>query len=279
MFKSPLEKQDLEQYLKEVSRFPLLTPEAEKELGRRARKGNREAVRKLVEGNLRFVIHYAKKFVNPGVSIMDLINEGNLALIYAAQRFDPDRDIRFVTYAGWWLRQAMMLALSKDTPMALSPRTLGQIYRMERAAASLRRDLHRMPTVEEVAEELGLPEREVLNLQQAGMDFLSLSGPSGEDPKRSLADVLPEKGQLSPDYQIIKRGFEQEMREVVDELPENEQKVIRLRFGLGGDGPFSLQAIGDRLNVSRERVRQLENRALKRLRAFMQGRKLEGYLN
>src|SRR5512136_479783 len=149
MFKSPLDKQDLEQYIKEVSRFPLLTPEQEKELGRRIKRGDRDAVRRLVEGNLRFVIHFAKKFVNPGVSIMDLINEGNLALIYAAQRYDPDRDIRFVTYAGWWLRQAMLLALSKDTPLALSPKTLTQIYRMERAVASLRRDLHRMPTSEE----------------------------------------------------------------------------------------------------------------------------------
>jgi len=279
MFKSLLEKHDLQQYIKEVSRYSLLTPEQEKALGRRIQKGDREAVRSLVEANLRFVIHYAKKFANPNVSIMDLINEGNLALIYAAQRFDPNRDTRFVTYAGWWLRQAMLLALSKNTAFALSPKTLGQIYRMERAVASLYKDLRRLPSTEEVAEELGLPASEVEHLQQAGMEILSLSRPSGRDGDQSLAELLPERVLPSPEYEILRRNFEQEMRDVVGELPPNEQRIIHFRFGLDGDGPHSLQKIATMLRLSRERVRQLESRALNRLRSLTRGRKLEGYLN
>jgi len=279
MFKALLEKHDLEQYIKEVSRFPLLTPEEEKALGRRIKSGDREAVRKMVEANLRFVIHYAKKFINPGVTLMDLINEGNLALIYAAQKYDPDRDTRFVTYAGWWLRQAMLLAISKATPLSLSPKTLGHIYRMERAVTSLRKDLERMPTLEEVAEELDVRPKEVQNLQQAGMQILSLSMPAGDGGDKDLAEALPERSLPSPEYEILRHSFEEEMRAVVEKLPANERRVIRLRFGLDGKDPYSLQKIADALKISRERVRQLEDRALKRLKALMRRRKMEGYLN
>jgi RNA polymerase primary sigma factor len=278
MFRSPGEKKDLEQYLKEVSSFPLLTPQREKELGVRIRQGDKEAVRELVESNLRFVVHYAKKYASPTVSLMDLISEGNLALLEAAKRFDPAKDARFVTYAGWWLRQAMLEAISKDHPLSLTPKTLGQIYRMERAAASLRRDLDRSPSLKELSEELGLKERDVQALQQAGMEFFSLSKSTGDDSGMELAETLPERDVPSPEFVMLKRSVEEEVRALVDELPPNEGAVIRQRFGLGGGDPASLQKIADRLHCSRERVRQLETRALRRMRALARGLKLEGFL-
>jgi RNA polymerase primary sigma factor len=209
---------------------------------------------------------------------MDLISEGNLALLEAAKRFDPSKDARFVTYAGWWLRQAMLEAISKDYPLSLTPKTLGQIYRMERAASSLRRDLERAPSLEELAEELGLRERDVQALQQAGMEFLSLSKPTGDDGTMVLAEILPERDLPSPEFVMLKRSFEDEVRALVGELQPNEAAVIRQRFGLGGDDPASLQKIADRLHLSRERVRQLETRALRRMRALARGLKLEGFL-
>ena len=279
MFRSRFEKKDLEQYLSEVSAFPLLTPQREKELGVRIRKGDREAVRELVEANLRFVIHYAKKYTSPSVSIMDLISEGNVALIEAAKRFDPTKDARFVTYAGWWMRQAMLMAISKDYPLSLTPKTLGLIYRMERAASGMRKDLERSPTLEELAEELGLKPAEVQALQQAGMEFLSLSKSTGEYGDLDLAELLPERNTPSPEYEMLRHGFEEEMAALVDQLPANEALVIRLRFGLGPEGPWALQKIADRMSLSRERVRQLETRALRRMRALAKGLKLEGYLH
>ena len=279
MFRSRFERKDLEQYLSEVSAFPLLTPQREKELGVRIRKGDREAVRELVEANLRFVIHYAKKYTSPSVSIMDLISEGNVALIEAAKRFDPTKDARFVTYAGWWMRQAMLMAISKDYPLSLTPKTLGLIYRMERAASGMRKDLERSPTLEELSEELGLKPAEVQALQQAGMEFLSLSKSTGEFGDLDLAELLPERNTPSPEYEMLRHGFEEEMAALVDQLPANEALVIRLRFGLGPEGPWALQKIADRMSLSRERVRQLETRALRRMRALAKGLKLEGYLH
>jgi RNA polymerase primary sigma factor len=279
MFRSRTEKKDLEQYLREVSAFPLLTPQREKELGVLIRRGDREAMKELVEGNLRFVVHYAKKYVSANTPLMDLVSEGNLALVEAAKRFDPTRETRFVTYAGWWLRQAMLQAISKGHPLSLTPKTLGQIYRMERAASGLRGALERAPTLEELSEELGLKEAEVQALQQAGLDFLSLSKATGEAGDLDLADRLPEQNTPSPEYAMLRRSFEDEVLALVDRLPANEGRVIRLRFGLGGEEPMALQRIADRMEVSRERIRQLETRALRRMRVLARGLKLEGYLH
>jgi RNA polymerase primary sigma factor len=279
MFRSRGEKTDLEQYLREVSAFPLLTPQKEKELGLLIRKGDRDAVKDLVEANLRFVVHYAKKYTSPTVSIMDLISEGNIALVEAAKRFDPSKEARFVTYAGWWMRQAMLLAISKDYPLSLTPKTLGLIYRMERASSALRKAMERSPTLQELSEELGLREADVQALQQAGMEFLSLSKPTGEDGDMDLSEILPERNTPSPEYEMLKHAFEEEVSALVEQLPANEAAVVRLRFGLRGEGPWALQRIADRMNLSRERVRQLETRALRRMRALARGLKLEGYLH
>lgn len=306
MFRSPLEKKDLEQYLKQVSAFPLLTPQREKELGVRIRLGDKEAVRELVEANLRFVVHYAKKYTSPTISLMDLISEGNVALVEAAKRFDPTKDARFVTYAGWWLRQAMLEAISKDHPLSLTPKTLGQIYRMERSASGLRKELQRNPTLRELSEEMGLKPADVQALQRAGMEFLSINKPSGEDGMPDLADLLPERNTPSPEYVMLRRSFEAEVQALVDRLPPTEAAVIRLRFCLPGDisplldklppeeagairqsyafgfhedDPWTLQKIADTMRLSRERVRQLESRALRRMRALARGMKLEGYLH
>jgi len=272
--------ENFRRYLHEISRYPKITPEEERELGRRIQRGDREAQKKLVESNLRFVVSYARKYRNSQVSFLDLINEGNIGLMQAAKKFDPEKNVKFITYAVWWIRQAILHALSEGgNSFRLPQKQASLLYRIERAKASLSRSLERDPAVEEIAEEAGVPPDEVRILMTAGSERVSLNTPLDEDNPSELGELIEQVTIPPTDAGVMREAFDKQMRELLGELSEKEQCVLRLRFGLETDEPLTLREIGLQLSLSRERVRQIENQALEKCRRNSKARSLHGYLN
>ncbi|HPC84531.1 MAG TPA: RNA polymerase sigma factor RpoD/SigA [Thermoanaerobaculaceae bacterium] len=271
----------LRRYLQEIGRFRQLTPEEEKELGARVKaNGDPEALRQLVEANLRFVVAYAKRFRHSRVSLLDLINEGNIGLIQAARKFDPDKNVKFITYAVWWIRQAILHALSQHgATFRLPQKQANVLYRIERSRQALGRELERAPTEAELAEELDMSPEEVRLLLSSNQSILSLNEPVDEEGEAELGDLLEQYLMPDTDERILRESFEQTLREALEKLSEKERQVVALRFGLDDDNPLTLREIGERLGISRERVRQIENQALTKLRRSSQVRALAGYLN
>ena len=267
----------LRRYLYEIGRFNQLTPEEERELGRRIQQDNDgEALRQLVEGNLRFVVAYAKRFRHSRVSLLDLINEGNIGLIQAAKKFDPDKNVKFITYAVWWIRQAILHALSEHgATFRLPQKQANVLYRLERSRQALGRELERPPSDQELAEELGMDQDEVRLLLSSNQNILSL----GDESEAEFGDLLEQYVIPDTDEEILRQSFEDTLREALAKLSEKERQILSMRFGLGDDNPRTLREIGDALGISRERVRQIENQALTKLRRGAQSRALAGYLN
>jgi len=273
------ESRSLQQYLEQISKFPILTEEEEKELGRKIQQGDKEALRRLVESNLRFVVNYAKKFRGMGLSLLDLIHEGNLGLIEAAKRFDPSRNVRFISYAVWWIRQAIFHALSQNARAFHLPQKLSdQIALMRRKEAELKAELGREPTREEIAAAMGITPEEVDDyrmLDERGVSLSDRLPDSDQEVEETIRDeVVP-----SVEYQIIKSAIEQQVREMLQELDEKEALVLRLRFGLDDNEPRTLQEIGDMLNLTRERIRQIELKAKRKLAQSHKLQQLRGFLN
>ncbi len=270
----------LGRYIRDISRFPRLAPEEEKDLGRRIRQGDPEAVKRMVESNLRFVVSYAKRYRGLGLPFLDLIHEGNLGLIEAARRFDPERNVKFISYAVWWIRQAIFQALSEHTRAFSVPARLASFFgRLERefSAAS---DQEGTPAPEEVAASLDLSVDDVNALLAISGDDVSLSEPLGEEGERELSDRLEQETVPPADLKLIRESFLVQVQELLKELSPKEAEVLRLRFGLDGSGePLTLQEIGDRLRLSRERVRQIESKAMAKLRRSGQAQALRGFLN
>jgi RNA polymerase primary sigma factor len=267
-------------YIREISRFQPLSGDDEKELGRRIQQGDQESLQRLVEANLRFVVSYAKRYRGLGLSFLDLIHEGSLGLMEAAKRFDPERGVKFISYAVWWVRQAIFHALSEQHRVFRLPQKLsGQISRVDHARQALARELERPPTTEELAKRTQLTEAEVDHLLQVGGTDLSLSSTVGEDGTLELGDTLEQETVPSVENQLIRSSFEQQIRAMVAELEDKEREVIEMRFGLGGDEPKTLQEIGEALALSRERIRQIESKAKEKLRRSQRGRSLRGNLN
>ena len=276
----PASGDSLNVYIREISRFQPLSVEGERELGQRIRQGDEEALKRLVEANLRFVVSYAKRYRGLGLSFLDLIHEGSLGLMEAAKRFDPDRGVKFISYAVWWVRQAIFHALSEQHRVFRLPQKLsGQISKVEHARQSLARELERPPTTEELAKHTQLTESEVDHLLQVGGTDLSLSSTVGEDGTLELGDTLEQETVPSVENQLIRSSFEEQMRALVSELDAKEREVIEMRFGLGGDEPKTLQEIGEALGLSRERIRQIESKAKEKLRRSQRARSLRGNLN
>lgn len=273
----------LRRYLQAISRYPQLSHEEELELARRIAEGDEEALRKLVESNLRFVVAYAKRYRNPNVPFLDLIHEGNLGLIQAARKYNPfkdGQDVKFITYAVWWIRQAILHALAEHGgAFRLPQKQANTLYRLERVRSALTEQLGRPPSDQELAEELGISLEDVRVLSRAAQSSLSLNNPVDEDRDAELGDLVEQTVLPDADERILRESFLQALRDALDELPERERKVLELRFGLEDDQPRTLREIGELLNLSRERVRQIENRALNRLRRSHKTRALEGYLN
>jgi len=278
--KSTSGSESLKKYLKEISRLPRITPQDEKDLGHRIQKGDEPALRKLVEANLRFVVSYAKRYRGCGLSFLDLINEGNIGLIEAAKRFDPAKKVKFITYAVWWVRQAIIHALSDQSgAFRLPQKQANLLYRIGKAQSRLRTELKRTPSTEEIARKVDVPVKEVTNLLQVSDDNISLSAVIDEDHDFHLSDKLEQDIIASADLVLLKNSLRGLLRNALTELDLKEEKVIRLRFGLDGADPKTLKEIGEMMSLSRERIRQIEAQALEKLNRSQKCQQLRGYLN
>ncbi|HEV8268346.1 MAG TPA: RNA polymerase sigma factor RpoD/SigA, partial [Thermoanaerobaculia bacterium] len=246
----------------------------------------REAVDDLVRGNLRFVVAYAKKFHSPDVAFVDLINEGNIGLIQAAKRFDAERGVKFITYAVWWIRQAISHAISEQTgAMRLPHKQVTLHLRLSRAKEALARALGREPSMEEIAAEVGISVTEAEALLSVSRTAESLSDATGVEAERTLEDTLEQTTVVAADDELLRRSSVEQTRGLLDSLPKKERAVLCRRFGISEDGsgaerePMTLQEIGEELKLSRERVRQIEAQAIARIKRTMKGRALKAYLN
>jgi RNA polymerase primary sigma factor len=270
----------LNAYIREIARFHPLPMEEEKALGKRIQEGDREALNRLVEANLRFVVSYTKRYRGMSLSFLDLIHEGNLGLIEAAKRFDPERNVKFISYAVWWVRQAIFHALSEHARAFRIPQKLsGQVSKMQSARAALTLELERPPTTAEIARKADLSEEEVETLRLAAGEDLSLSSAVGEDGNLELGDMLEQDTIPPVELEMMRASFAERIQAMVSDLDEKERDVIRMRFGLDGEDPRTLQEIGESLGLSRERIRQIESRAKEKLRRSREAQGLKGYLN
>jgi RNA polymerase primary sigma factor len=267
-------------YIREIAHFQPLSAAEEKELGRRIHAGDRQALNRLVESNLRFVVSYAKRYRGLGLSFLDLIHEGNLGLIEAAKRFDPERNVKFISYAVWWVRQAIFHSLSEHARVFRLPQKMsGQAARAGNTRDRLAAELERMPTTEEVAKEMDLTEETVEDLLRMAGDDVSLSSAVGKDGNLELGDTLEQDTIPPVELELMRSSFAQQIQAMVGELDEKEREVIRMRFGLDGEDPRTLQEIGEFLGLSRERIRQIESKAKEKLRRSHEAQGLRGYLN
>src|SRR5215467_9742538 len=267
-------------YLKDISRFPQLTPDEEKELGARAQKGDEEAFQKLIEANLRFVVAMAKKYARSGYPLHELINEGNLGLIEAVSRFDPSRGVRFITYASWWIRQAILAAIAHHGQVfSLPPKLKHELYRFETKVANLTQELGHRPSVDEISKGLGMKEEEVRGMMEGPPTEISLSMPVGEESETRLEELIEDQSVAAVDDLLIAQSFEEQLQTLLSQLDDKERLIIERRFGLGDSDPQTLAEIGSEMHLSRERIRQIEERALGKLRRSQRARQLLGYLN
>ena len=273
-------ERSLDLYLKEINNTSLLTREQEKELAKKIRKGDERALHNLVKANLRFVVSIAKQYVNQGLSLADLVNEGNLGLIKAAYRFDEKRGYKFISYAVWWIRQAMLQALAEQSRIVRLPlNRAGTLYRIGKAARQLDQELGRNPEVAEIAERLKLPHDEVRDTMQIANSHLSLDASFGNDQEEnSLVDYLADDNLESPDEQTYVNALSDDMQRALDTLTDRERAILSLYFGLEGEEPLTLEEIGMRMNLTRERIRQIKEKAILRLRHNSRSKYLKGYV-
>jgi RNA polymerase primary sigma factor len=272
------ERDILDQYLFEVSKTPLLTGPQEIEVARRVVAGDPEAMHELIKRNLRFVISVAKKYQNRGLSLSDLIGEGNLGLLTAARKFDPDQGVKFISYAVWWIRQSILAALARHGRSVRVPlNRTADLSRIVRSAETLRQDLQREPTPEEIAKATGLAVDVVQALATLNSSDLRLDGPLDQETDRSLIDRFVADEDSDPEAQMMERLLTEQIALALSSLPPRDAKVLQLYFGLNDGREHTLEEIGGMLGVTRERVRQLRDRALKRLRDGDVGRALASF--
>ena len=275
------ESKSLDQYFLEIGKVDLLTPDEEIYLAIKIKKGDTLAQEKLIKANLRFVVSVAKHFQNQGLSLCDLINEGNLGLIKAAQRFDESRGFKFISYAVWWIRQGIMSALADHQRVVRLPlNRVGDLTRISKASRDLEQEYERKPTTEELAKTLEWTTEEVAYTLQISARYVSMDAPlkSGDENKNSLMDVLPNDNQPLPDNSLMKESLKNEITNALSTLNARETEVIRLSFGIGRNQKATLAEIGDRFNLTRERIRQIKEKALRKLRGSKRGDRLKAYL-
>ncbi len=261
------QQRSLDQYLVEIGQIPLVPADEEASLARRIRKGNQEALIKLTRGNLRFVVSVAKRYQGQGLPLTDLINEGNYGLIKAAKRFDETRGFKFISYAVWWIRQAILQALSEQSRVVRLPlNRIGTISKIRTTSARLTQQHERSPTEEELATELDIDVEKVRDgIQQTGRS-LSMDAPFNEEDDNSLLEVLPGLNLIAPDEALLGDSVEIDINRALSLLNPREAEITRLYFGIGREHPMTLEEVGQHFNLTRERVRQIKQVALRKLR-------------
>lgn len=271
--------QSLEKYLQEIGEVTLLCPEEEIELARRIRKGDHSALERITKANLRFVVSVAKQYQGQGLSLGDLINEGNLGLIKAANRFDETRGFKFISYAVWWIRQSILQALAEQSRVVRLPlNRVGALNKIGKALSALEQEFEREPSAHEIADQLEMTPYEVSDTLRISGKHLSLDAPFNHDENSRLLDVLENDELPSPDNSLIHESLKIEVRRALATLTRREAEVVKLYFGLGREHPLTLEEIGERFRLTRERVRQIKEKAIKRLRHASRSKSLRSYL-
>jgi RNA polymerase primary sigma factor len=276
--KGAFKEGSLDQYLKEISQYPLIDKAEEARLAKGIKRGEAEALDKLVRSNLRFVVSVAKKYQNQGVPLSDLINEGNLGLIRAAHKFDETKGIKFISYAVWWIRQAILQALAEQSRIVRVPlNRAGALHRIGRRSSALLHELGREPTVEEIADDLDITQQEVERTLAISQSHLSLDAPITPGEDHRLLDYLPDQYAPAPEDETYDHALKDSVENALSSLKEREAKILRLYFGLDDQQPMTLEEIGALMGITRERVRQIKQKALIRLRHASRARFLETF--
>lgn len=274
------EDRSLDLYLREIGETPLITAAEEVRLAKMIKEGNHEALEKLTKANLRFVVSVAKQYQNQGLSLADLINEGNIGLIKAAKRFDETRGFKFISYAVWWIRQAILQALAEQSRIVRLPlNRVGTLHKIGKISSSLEQEYGREPSPSEIARELELSAVEVSDTLKISNSHLSLDAPFSTSEDNSLMDVLEDEFQPAPDEALLDESLRLEIERALDSLSRREAEVINLYFGLNHEKALTLEEIGARFNLTRERVRQIKEKAIRRLRHASRSRSLRAYLD
>ena len=272
------ESASLEKYLQEVGHQDLLTADEEVELAQQIRKGDRKALERLTKANLRFVVSVAKQYQNKGLSLPDLINEGNLGLIKAAERYDETRGFKFISYAVWWIRQSILQAIAEQSRIVRLPlNQVGSVNRIARELNKFEQENERKPSVEEMADRIDLPEEKIAEAMKINTNHVSMDAPFADGEDNSLLDFLPNTDSPSTDNVLDQESLRTEIGRVLDVLNDREQKVIKAFFGIGMQ-EMTLEEIGDKYNLTRERVRQIKEKAIRRLRYNTKSKTLKTYL-
>ncbi|MBP7821755.1 MAG: sigma-70 family RNA polymerase sigma factor [Saprospiraceae bacterium] len=274
------ESQSLEKYLQEIGKVDLLTPEEEVELAKKIKEGDQVALERLTKANLRFVVSVAKQYQNQGLSLSDLINEGNLGLIKAAQRFDETRGFKFISYAVWWIRQSILQALAEQSRIVRLPlNKVGSLNKINKAFSELEQEYEREPSPEELAEMLEIPTEEVETTLGVAARHVSMDAPFVEGEENSLLDVLENSSTPKTDEGLeYIDSLRREIERSLSTLTDRQCDVLKLYFGIGIEHPMSLEDIGDKFGLTRERVRQIKDKAINKLRSTSKSKLLKGYL-
>lgn len=272
------ESASLEKYLQEIGHQDLLTADEEVELAQQIKKGDRKALERLTKANLRFVVSVAKQYQNKGLSLPDLINEGNLGLIKAAERYDETRGFKFISYAVWWIRQSILQAIAEQSRIVRLPlNQVGSVNRIARELNKFEQENERKPSVEEMADRIDLPEEKIAEAMKINTHHVSMDAPFADGEDNSLLDFLPNTDSPSTDNVLDQESLRTEIGRVLDVLNAREQKVIKAFFGIGMQ-EMTLEEIGDKYNLTRERVRQIKEKAIRRLRYNTKSKTLKTYL-
>ena len=269
----------LSQYLEEIGKFEPLHPSREVELAQAIKKGNRLAMKELVEANLRFVVSVAKDYEGQGLPLTDLINEGNMGLMKAAGRFDETRGFKFISYAVWWIRQSILQALAEHSRIVRLPlNRVGTISKITKQAEKLEAEVERSPNEEEIGRNLEMTSDEVIDAMKISRRHHSLNAPFRDGDKNSLIDIIQDDGQIDPDEPLMAESLKDEIRQSLDTLKDRERQVIKMYFGIGRDYALTLNEIGEEFSLTRERVRQIKEKAIRRLRHRSRSKSLRTYL-
>lgn len=272
------ESASLDKYLQEIGHEELLSVDEEVELAQKIKKGDRQALERLTRANLRFVVSVAKQYQNQGLSLPDLINEGNVGLIKAAEKFDETRGFKFISYAVWWIRQSILQAIAEQSRIVRLPlNQVGSVNKINRELNKFEQEHERRPSVNEIADRIDLPEEKVEEAMKANNRHVSMDAPFVDGEDNSLLDVLADNNMPMADKALVQESLRKEIDRAIDLLNDREQKVVRAFFGIGSP-EMTLEEIGDKYNLTRERVRQIKEKAIRRLRHNTKNKLLKTYL-